>query len=375
MNTHVIPQSGFLAATSLRTIASCLISVGLAFGLTACGEATSKTSEVKVVRTLVADPKPVDDDRRAVGEIKPRYESELAFLVSGKIIARAVDVGAMVKQGDLVARLDDQDYRNKLKSAEADVVAAQAVLVEAQAAEERHRTLLASGSTTRSLYDTSLKNLRSAVAKLDQAKSALDLAHDQLRYAELHAEFDGVVTAVGGEVGQVVSNGKMIVRLARADDKDAVFSIAETAFESRRPDAPPEIAVLLLSNPAITADGVVREISPIADPTTRTFQVKVTLQSPPEQMRFGGSVVGRVKSSTVPVVVLPSGALFDKGGQPAVWVVERDAVQRRVVTVKRYETDRVLVSDGLSKGDIVVTAGVNRLRDGQNVRLIQEGAL
>jgi len=343
--------------------------------LAGCGDHGANGPEVKSVRTVTVDPKPLEDDRRAVGEVKPRYESELAFLVSGKVIQRTIDIGAAVRKGDILARLDDTDYRNRLKQAEADYIAAEAVLVEAKAAEERQRKLLDSGITTRAIYDTALKNLRSAQAKLDQAGSAENLAKDQLAYAELHAEFDGVVTAVGVEAGQVVSSGRMVVRVARSEDKDAVFSLAESAFDVKKPNTPPEIAVLLLSNPGVTADGVVREISPIADPTTRTFQVKVTLNNPPEQMRFGGSVVGRVKTSSRPVVVLPGSALFDKGGQPAVWVVDaaRSVVGLKPITVARYETDRVVVSEGLAKGDVVVTAGVNRLRENQKVKVAQEG--
>jgi len=349
----------------------------LLFLLAGCGAEGAVGPEVKSVRTITVEPKPLEDDRRAVGEVKPRYESELAFLVSGKVIQRTIDVGAAVRKGDLLARIDDTDYRNRLKQAEADHTAAEAVLVEAKAAEERQRKLLDSGITTRAVYDTALKNLRSAQAKLDQAGSAENLAKDQLAYAGLHAEFDGVVTAVGVEAGQVVSSGKMVVRVARSEEKDAVFSLAEAAFDGKKPDTLPEIAVLLLSNPGVAAEGVVREISPIADPTTRTYQVKVTLNNPPEQMRFGGSVVGRVKTSNQPAVVLPGSALFDKGGQPAVWVVDpaSSVVGLKAVTVARYETDRVVVSEGLVRGDIVVTAGVNRLRENQKVKIAQEGAL
>ncbi len=119
-----------------------------------------------------------------------------------------------------------------------------------------------------------------------------------------------------------------------------------------------------------------REISPVADPTTRTFQVKVTLKNPPEQMRFGGSIVGRIKSSTAPVVVLPGSALFDEAGRPAVWVVDpvSSALRLKRVAIARYETDRVVVADGLAKGDIVVTAGVNRLRENQKVRVAERDA-
>src|SRR5262249_10940546 len=159
-------------------------------------------------------------------------------------------------------------------------------------------------NTTRANYDVALKNLHSAEAKLDTAKTAMEMARDQLAYAELRADFDGIVTAVGAEAGQVVNVGQMIVRLARPSDKDAVFSIAESVSADKRTDAErPEIVALLLSTPSISAEGIVREISPVADPATRTFQVKVTLKNPPEQMRFGGSVVGRVKTPTTPAVV------------------------------------------------------------------------
>jgi RND family efflux transporter MFP subunit len=352
-----------------------MLLLGLALPLAGCGEAPAKAPEVRSVRTVVVDPRPIEDDRRAVGEVRPRYESELGFRIAGKVIARAVDVGASVKKGDLLASLDTQDHRNKLKSAESDIVAAQAVLTEAEGAENRLRHLLANGHTTKANYDVAVKNLRSAEAKLDGAKTAVEMARDQLGYAELHADFDGIVTAVNAEPGQVVNIGQMIVRLARPDEKDAVFAIAEAAFERRVGSQPPEIVALLLSNPAISAEGVVREISPVADPATRTFQVKVTLKNPPEQMRFGGSVVGRVKASTKAVVVLPGGALFDKGGKPAVWLVDpaSSSVRLKPVVVLRYETDRVIIDGGLAKGDVVVTAGVNRLRENQKVRLA-EGA-
>jgi RND family efflux transporter MFP subunit len=348
-----------------------------ALSLTAggCGkEAAPKAPEIRPVRTVVVDPKSIDDDRQAVGEIKPRTESDLGFRVTGKLISRPVDVGVSVKKGDVLARLDEQDFQNRLRSAEADVVAADAVLAEARGSEGRLRQLMASGTTTRANYDASLRNLRSSEAKLESAKAALALAKDQLAYAELHAEFDGVITATGAEAGQVINTGQMVVRLAPPGEKDAVFAIAESAFRER-PDADkPEIIVTLLSNPQLIAEGVVREVSPVADPATRTYQVKVTLRDPPPQMRFGSSVVGRLKGTTAPVVVLPGTALFDQGGKPAVWVYDRatGTVGLKAVSVTRFETDRVVLSGGLVKGEIVVTAGVNRLRAGQKVRLADE---
>lgn len=341
--------------------------------LVGCGSETPKEPEIRPVRTVVADPKPIEDDRQAVGEVKPRQESDLGFRVAGKLVSRAVDVGVTVKKGDLLARLDEQDTQNKLKSAEADVSAADAVLTEARGSEARLRQLVETGATTRANYDAALRNLRSAEAKLESSRAALALARDQLAYTELKADFDGIITAVGAEPGQVVSTGQMVVRLALPEEKDAVFAIAESAFRDRKPNERPEIIVRLLSNPEVVADGVVREISPVADPATRTFQVKVTLKSPPLQMRFGSSVVGRLKATTSPVVVLPGAALFEKGGKPAVWVVDKQsgAVALRPITLARFESDRVVVSEGIAKGEVVVTAGVNRLREGQKVRLAE----
>jgi RND family efflux transporter MFP subunit len=352
-----------------------VFSLALSLVAGGCGkEAAPKPAEVRPVRTVVVDPKSIDDDRQAVGEIKPRTESDLGFRVTGKLISRPVDVGVSVKKGDVLARLDEQDFQNRLRSAEADVVAADAVLAEARGSEGRLRQLMATGTTTRSNYDAALRNLRSSEAKLESAKAALALAKDQLGYAELHAEFDGVVTATGAEAGQVINTGQMVVRLAPPGEKDAVFAIAESAFRERPDSDKPEVVVTLLSNPQLVADGVVREVSPVADPATRTYQVKVTLRDPPAQMRFGSSVSGRLKGTTAPVVVLPGSALFDQGGKPAVWIYDRatGTVALKAVTVTRFETDRVVLSGGLVKGEIVVTAGVNRLRAGQKVRLADE---
>lgn len=332
----------------------------------------AKASKDRPVRTTVVDPQPIDDDRRAVGEIKPRQESDLGFRVSGKLISRAVDVGVSIKSGELLARLDEQDFQNRLRSAEADVAAAEAVLVESQGTEERQSQLLTKGVTTKASYDSAVKNRRSAEAQLESARASLALARDQLKYTELKADFDGIVTAVGAEPGQVVNTGQMIVRLAKPDEIDAVFNVAESAFRERPVGEKPQIAVSLLSNDAIQAEGTVREVSPVADPNTRTYQVKVALADPPPAMRFGSSVLGRLKAVTAPVVVLPGSALFDKGGRAAVWVYDpaSSEVHLKPVVVSRVETERVIIAEGLAKGDIVVTAGVHRLQEKQKVRLL-----
>ena len=181
-----------------------------------------------------------------------------------------------------------------------------------------------------------------------------------------------MITAVGAEAGQNVNAGQMVVKLARPDDKDGVFNIAETAFTDIG-DAHPEVVVWPLSNPDLTVEGVVREISPVADPATRTYTVKVTLKNPPPQLRFGMSIGGRLKGQAALAVALPLSALFEKNGSPAVWVLDQQSssLTLRPITVARYEANTVVVGSGLAKGDIVVTAGVNTLTVGQKVRLAE----
>ena len=300
--------------------------------------------EPRLVRTLVVNPKPIGEDRHAIGEVKPRYESDLSFRVAGKVLSRLVDVGAWVKQGDTLATLDTQDYQNRLRSAEADVSSAEAALVNAQGAEARQAKLLKDGWTPRATYDGALHNLQAAEARLKAAKATLDLTRDQLNYTALKADFDGVITAVGAEAGQNVNAGQMVVKLARPDDKDGVFNIAETAF-TEISDAQIEVLVWPLSNPELAVEGVVREISPVADPATRTYTVKVTLKNPPPQLRFGMSIGGRLKGQAALAVALPLSALFEKNGSPAVWVLDQQSssLALRPITVARYEANTVVV--------------------------------
>jgi RND family efflux transporter MFP subunit len=354
---------------------SCSISLALVLALAGCKPQVASV-ELRPVRTVVVDAKPILDDRQAVGEVKPRYESDLSFRVDGKLVSRRVDVGASVKQGDILATLDVQDYQNKLNSAEADVAAAEAAFVEAQSTESRLGKLVKNGWTPQANYDTALHNLRATEAKLASARASLALTRDQLNYTELKAEFEGVITAVGAEAGQNVTSGQMVVKLARLTDKDGVFNIAETALLDHRNENA-EVAVWPLSNPQLTIEGVVREVSPVADATTRTYTVKVTLKDPPPSLRFGMSIAGRWKGSTAPVVALPLSVVFEKNGSPAVWVFDPQSgsATLKPVAVARYEAETVVIAGGLAKGALVITAGINTLREGQKVRLADAAAL
>jgi len=162
------------------------------------------------------------------------------------------------------------------------------------------------------------------------------------------------------------------VKLARPEDKDGVFNIAETALADQRNEHA-NVAVWPLSNPELTIEGAVREIAPIADPATRTYTVRVTLKDTPSKIRFGMSIGGRWNGSSAPAVALPLSAVFEKGGAPAVWVFDQQSgsLGLKSVTVAHYEANTAVIGSGLAKGDVVVTAGVNTLREGQKVHVAE----
>lgn len=345
--------------------------------LAGCEDDVPKPASVRPVRTIAVEPGSFRQFVKVIGDIRPRRESDLGFRVSGKVIARAATVGSPVRAGDVVARLEDDDYRNRVKQADADVKAAQAVYQEAAANEARQRMLKTNGITTRVNYDAARKTLLSAEAGLQSARVALRMARDQLDHTVLKAEFDGIITATGAEIGQVVASAQMIVRLAPSGERDAVFAIAETAIRRGGFGIGAPVRVALLSEPGVTATGAIREISPIADPATRTFDVRVAVDASAGSMLFGASVDGVFAGHGETGIALPPEAIFDGNGKPAVWLYSREkgAVTLHPVAIARYEDDRVIVSGGLARGDLVVTAGVNRLREGQPVKLEGEEAL
>lgn len=350
---------------------SAISALALTAALCGCKEEAAEPAEVRSVRTTVADERQVTEEQIVVGEIRPRHQSDIGFRVSGKVTERLVNVGDKVRNGDILARLDEEDYLKRLRAAEAEAMAAKAVHDEARTAFARQATLFDKGIVSRSALEAAQRSLRSAEASLSAAQISVGMARDQLAYATLVSDFSGIVTTVGAEVGQVVNPGQMIVRVAPSGDVDAVFAVAEASVQDNYFAEGAPVGIELLSDPGISAAGVVREISPIADAATRTFEVKVTLSDAPAEMLFGSGVTGTVKRNTERGVELPSGAIFDQGGVPAVWVFDRasGSVSLRPVDVAAFDAGQVIVDGGIGSGDIIVTAGVNQLREGQTVRL------
>ena len=359
-----------------------LLRLGAAIGvivlisaLAACKkEEKAATPDIRPVRTVTVALSEAGETVSLTGEIQARYQADIGFRVAGKISERPVDIGTQVKKGDLLARIDPQQYRQDFEVAKAEVAAAEAEETRSEAQEWRQRELLKNGNTTRVQYDQALKTFKTAQAQLNSARARQVQASENLDYTELKADNDGVITTVGADPGQVVSAGQMVVRLAQPGEREAVFNVAEALLKNP-PRKDPTVEVNLVSNPDIRTEGRVRYISPQADPTTRTYTVRVSLPGAPPQMRLGANVTGSVTLNQGSSITIPGSALFQKEGQPAVWLVEKDGtVQLKQITIDRYQGDLVVVGDGLAQGDVVVTGGVQKLLPGQKVRLMHASA-
>src|ERR1700751_4578939 len=312
--------SGFHRLLHLTGAGSILVLIS---AVTACKkEEQAAAPNIRPVRTVTVEPREAGETVPLTGEIQPRYQADLGFRVNGKILERPVDVGTQVKKGDLLARLDPQQYRQDLEVAKSEIAVAEAEVTRSQAQEYRQRELLKNGHTTQVAYDQALKTFKTAQARLDAARARQIQASENLGYAELKVDNDGVIPGIGADRGQVVSAGQMVVRLAQPGEREAVFNIAEGAFKQRPTD--PTVRVHLVSNPEIETAGKVRYISPQADPETRTYTVRVSLPKAPPQMRLGANVVGTVTLDQGKTVSIPGSALFQKDGKPALWLVGHD---------------------------------------------------
>jgi RND family efflux transporter MFP subunit len=304
------------------------------------------------------------------GNIQAQEEVALAFRVGGQLIERSVNVGDRVEAGQVVARLDPQTAENAVEAARAGLAGALARLVEARNTVQRFEPLLPQGFVSRKMFDQAVEARQAAQAQVDAVEAQLRTAENHLSYTDLVSDGPGTVTARGAEPGEVVAAGRMVVQLARQGGRDAVFDVPARVIEAA--SAEDEVQIALSTNPAVSAVGRVREVSPQADPVTRTFQVRVGIANPPEAMRLGSTVTGTTHIGGSAGMQIPASALTAAQGQPAVWVLDPKAstVALRNIDVGGYELDRVLVAHGLEPDELVVTAGVQTLRPGQRVRLL-----
>ena len=323
--------------------------------LVGCKEQAPPTAEIRPVRTVTATPHSEGELVRVTGQIRARTEESLAFRVDGRMIARRVNVGQLVRTNDLVAELDPQPQRDALRTSKAKLAQA----------------LRSKGWSTGVQFDSAVRAFGTAKADVEAAAAQVHDAEEKLGYTQLLADAPGTVIATGAESGEVVRAGQTIVTVAHQDGADAVFDVPASLMRQVSPDA--LITVALNDDPSIRTTGRVREVAPKADPVTRSFRVKVGLAEWPEAMRLGATVSGQTHMLGTEGIELPATALTVMDGKPALWVVDTKTMQvsLRPVELGEQGSSSIVVSRGLEGGEVVVTAGVHALRPGQKVSLLK----
>jgi membrane fusion protein, multidrug efflux system len=349
--------------TRLLVVAGTLAS---ALAMAGCKEEAKAPAPVRPVLSAVLQPA-VTGSTVAVGTVQPRYETNLGFRVLGRLIARPVNVGDLVAEGQTIAAIDPTALELAVRSAKADLSKAQALLENAIGAEERKRILIKTDATTRQTLDDAEQLRAGAQASTARAHANLAKAIEQLGYAQVKADFEGVVTAVHAEVGQVVSPGQNVVTVARLDAREAMVDLG--------PDFPVPLTVGLPFTvspellPAVQIQGQIREIAPQADQGTRMRRVRIALTDPPESFRLGSTITARLSSAHSLVLRMPASAVLKEGAETFVWVIDNPTSTVSLQKVDLSEDERgIRVAGGLTAGARIATAGIHNLKQGQRVR-------
>jgi RND family efflux transporter MFP subunit len=342
----------------------------MAVALAGCNDSVAQKVEPnRPVLVATAHYEAETPERSFVGTIRPRIESDLGFRVPGKVAKRLVEVGQRVEIGQPLALLDEVDLKLQAEQAEAEQRAATGVLAQAAAAETRAKNLKVSGWTTDAQLDQAKATADEARARLNRAERQVELTRNSLAYATLEADARGVVTATMIEPGQVVASGQTAIRVARLAEKEAVVAIPETLVDRAKTGT---ATVSLWSDPNRKYAARLRELSPSADPATRTYLAKFSLPDVGDNVELGMTATLTLSdSATERVARLPLSALFRQGGDPSLYVVdEAGDVKLQPVKVKAYESNDVVISSGVPEGAKVVALGVQKLDPSEKVRVV-----
>jgi RND family efflux transporter MFP subunit len=308
-------------------------------------------------------------------DVQARYSTPLSFRANGKIVTRLVRLGDPVKAGQVVARLDAADAQKNLANAQAHLDAAAHRLLYAKQQLDRDRQQAQQNLIAPAQWEQTQDSYASALAQRDAAKAQVALAADQLGYTALTAEHAGVITSEDADTGQNVTAGQPVYNLAWSGDVDAVCDAPEQFLGALAVGRKASVTLPALPGKALSAR--VREISPSADPQSRTYRVKLALQAPDAAVRLGmtaevafDSADGASPDPVFRLFRLPATALFHDGQRPAVWVVRTggDTLELRPVSVVRYDERTVSVAGGLRDGERVVLQGVHTVSAGEHVK-------
>lgn len=352
-----------------------LSSLGL---LTACEE--KKAEAVEVLRPIkVAEIGAADEGRAMIysGSVRARQQMDLGFRVAGKITERLVDVGDRVEPGTVLARLDAVDYQLAVRRSEADLASAEKQVEITELARRRAETLAQKNVTSQSQLEQSVLASDQAIAARQSSVSALEQARNQVAYAELKSDVNGIVTAVSAEAGQVVASGTPVISVAVDGEKEVEIAVPETDISQFKPGK--TVSASFWAQRDLKLDGKVREVSGSANSQSRTFAVRVSLPED-ERVRLGMTGVITARADGVqPTYSVPLAAVAEKDGHTVVWVVNREesTVRSRPVKVAGYADDGVRIAEGLATGETVVAAGTQFMQENMKVRLpeaVAEGA-
>jgi RND family efflux transporter MFP subunit len=335
-----------------------------------CKQEAEVPEPIRPVVSAVVEPRPLSG-ASAAGIIEPRFKSDLGFRVVGRLISRPVNVGDSVVEGQVLGTLDSTALELAVRWARADLSKAKAQLVNASADEDRKLRLVATDATSRQSVDNAEQVRAGAESTMARAQANLTKAVEQLGYAQLKAEFAGVVIAVAADVGQVVSPGQNVVTVARPDVREAVVDVGPEFPLPLQIGLPFRVSLQLL--PEVSAEGPIREIAPQADPVTRTRRVRISLNDPPPSFRLGATVTARPTEGQTLVMRMPASAVLTKDGASFVWVVDPASSTVSLNKVELATGERGLrVTGGLAPGTRVATVGIHSLKPGQKVRIAED---
>ncbi|MDP3709197.1 MAG: efflux RND transporter periplasmic adaptor subunit [Polaromonas sp.] len=348
---------------------------GVAVFMAACSKSAPPEEPVRAVKVITVGVDAVSSRRDYAGEVRAQVESRLGFRVGGKIIERQAELGQHVKAGQVLAQLDPQDYQLAADAARAQVAAAVTNRDLAAADFRRYQTLKDQNFISGAELERREAALKAAQAQLAQAQSQLAVQGNQAGYAVLKADVSGVVTAIEAEQGQVVAAGAPVLRIAADGVRDVVFSVPEDRVAAVKVGAPVKIRVWAQNT---ELQGKVREVAASSDPVTRTYAVKASIDAnaPPA---LGATVYITPEApgaAGVPVIKLPTTALWQQGQATAVWVLDPATltVKPQVIEIATADGNEVVVASGLQSGMRVVSAGVHVLSPGQKVSIYQSNS-
>lgn len=351
-----------------RTLAGALL---LSMWMTGCGGSSGQPPAPARPVLAVQAGTGTDTGLTYAAEIRARTESTLAFRIGGTMIERRVDVGDTVRAGDVLAVLDPGDLQAQARAAAAQLVAAQAELARARGDRARFAALAKDRLVSRSAVEAQNAATAAAQAQVNAARANVDIARNQAAYAQLRAPRAGVVAARHAEAGQVVAPGQAVLTIAVLDALDAVFAVAERDVAPLRPGQP--VQVETWSRPDTRWRGRVREVAPAADPASRTYAVRATLDAPAGSVALGQSARVFIDTSQDGhAVEVPLTAVQRGRSGPAVFVVDRKTSTLRLQPVRLgpFGEDRVPVLHGIRAGDWIVAAGGHLLQPGQKVHAV-----